>query len=91
MAFLKNYQIMKSLTLVDDNSYVIFIVPKNNENVYEQARQAENFVKDEYKDKIKTLLWENLYGIAEEQHFTGALKTHFEEFKGKYKLDFLPK
>jgi hypothetical protein len=86
MAFLKNYQIMKSLTLVDDNSYVIFIVPKNNENVYEQAKQARKFVKDEYKDKIKTLLWENLYGIAEEQCFTGALKTHFEEFKGKYEM-----
>ena len=85
-AFLKNYRMMKSLSNVDDNSYVVFIVPKNNECVYEQANQAGNFVKKEYKDKIKTLLWENLYGIAEEQGFTGGLKAHFDEFREKYEM-----
>lgn len=62
-AFLKNYGLMKSLVHVDDDSYIIFVVPKNNKKVYEQAKQAKKIVKDEYKDKIKILLWKDLYEL----------------------------
>ncbi|GAP73480.1 hypothetical protein SAMD00024442_96_1 [Candidatus Symbiothrix dinenymphae] len=81
--FLDNYQLMRNLMHVSDDSYVVFIVPKNNEEVCKKADEAPNFVDEKYRDKVKVLYWDCL---VEELQFEGTLKTHFEEFKRKYKL-----
>jgi len=80
--FLNNYQIMRNLIHVSDDGYVVFVIPKENEVVYEQAINAEKFVVENYKSKIKVLSWNDLYNVG----FEGNLKQHFEEFKKKYQL-----
>jgi len=84
--FLENYQIMRNLIHVDSDSYVIFVIPKDNERVYKQAVKAEDSVIEKYKNNVRILLWNDLYNIIEKQNFTGKLETHFEEFKKKYEL-----
>ena len=75
---------MRNLIHVDNDSYVILVIPKNNKRVYDQAAKAENFVIEKYKNNVRILLWNDLYNIIEKQNFTGKLETHFEEFKKKY-------
>jgi hypothetical protein len=77
---------MRNLIHVDDNSYIIFVVPKENKRVYEQAEKAKDFVEDKYKNNIKVLAWDCLYDVIEKQNLSGDLKTHFDEFKRKYKI-----
>jgi hypothetical protein len=84
--FLNHYQIMRNLIHVGNDSYVIFVVPKENKSVYSAAEKAKDFVEDKYKDNVKVLTWDCLYELIEEQNFTGSLKTHFDEFKKKYIL-----
>jgi len=89
-SFLGHYQIMRNLIHVDNDSYVIFIIPKDNEPVYSQAKQAKNFVVEEYKENIKVITWDDLYDIIEKHKFSGTskerLNNHFENFMKKYKL-----
>jgi hypothetical protein len=84
--FFNHYQMMRNLIHVDDNSYIIFVVPKENKRVYEQAKEAKNFVEDKYKNNIIVLTWDCLYDVIEKQNLSGDLKTHFDEFKRKYKI-----
>ena len=86
--FLDNYQIMRNLIHVDNDSYIIFVVPEDNKSVYDQATEAKNSVMDKYQDKVKTITWDRLYEIIEEHEhgFCKTLKKHFEEFKKKYRI-----
>jgi hypothetical protein len=84
--FLANYQIMRNLIHVSENSYVVFIIPKNNTKIKTQADDAKDIVIETYKDKVKVLYWDCLYELIEEQKWGDKLKIHFEEFKRKYKL-----
>ena len=87
-SFLGHYQIMRNLIHVDQNSYVIFVVPEGNEPVYAQAKQAKDFVVEKYKENVKVITWDELYVVIEEHAhgFERKLKTHFEEFMKKYQL-----
>jgi len=84
--FLDNYQIMRNLIHIDDNSYVVFVIPKNNEKVYNTANNVNNFIIEKYKNNVKILTWEKLYEITENKNFTCKLNKHFIELKQKYKL-----
>lgn len=84
--FLDNYHIMRNLIEISDDSYIVFAVPEKNEKAYKQAKEAEDMVIEKYKNNVKVLTWDKLYDVVEEQNFTGKLKTHFDEFKKKYKL-----
>ncbi|KAA6331705.1 hypothetical protein EZS27_019720 [termite gut metagenome] len=85
--FLANYQIMRNLIHVSKDSYVVFVIPKNNTKVKDQANEAKAlFVEETYKDKVKVLYWDCLYKFIDEQKWEDKLKIHFEEFKRKYKL-----
>ena len=84
--FLQNYQIMRNLIhLSKDNprdNYVVFVIPEENAKVLEQAKQAETFVVDEYKENVKVLPWNDLIEID----FGYDLKEYYKEFWRKYKL-----
>ncbi|KAA6317461.1 hypothetical protein EZS27_032390, partial [termite gut metagenome] len=84
--FLANYQIMRNLIHVSGDSYVVFIIPKNNTKVKDQADKAKDVVIETYKDNVKVLYWDCLYKFIDEQKWEDNLKIHFEEFKKKYKL-----
>jgi hypothetical protein len=84
--FLNQYQIMRNLIHVSDNSYIVFVIPEENKRVYIQAIGAQKLVMEQYQNKVNVLTWENLYDIIEKQNFTNSLKKHFDEFKKKYKL-----
>ncbi|GHT59285.1 hypothetical protein AGMMS50239_05570 [Bacteroidia bacterium] len=85
-SFLSQYQIMRNLIHVDDNSYVVFVIPEKNERVYSQATTANKFVVEGYEKHVKVLTWDSLYKLIDNQNFDCNLKKHFDEFKQKYKL-----
>ena len=85
-SFLTNYQIMRNLIHISDNSYVVFIIPKNNKYVKNQADKAKDFVVRKHKDKVKVLYWDCLYELFDHEKYEGNLKAQFEEFKDKYHL-----
>lgn len=80
--FLGSYQIMRNLIHVDDDSYVVFVIPKENTKVYDEAKDAKGYVQDKYKNNVKVLTWDELYQIE----FDGNLKEYYQEFRDKYKL-----
>jgi len=87
--FLENYQLMRNLVHIDDSTYLIFLYPKFNATVNNQANKAREFVKPEYQDKLICLTWETLYNqtideVRKIDTIGSELKQNFIEFKDKY-------
>ena len=82
LEFLNNYQIMRNLIHISEDSYVVFVIPEGNKSVYKQAKNAKKFVVENYESQVKVLSWNELYDIA----FENRLKEYYKEFKEKYKL-----
>ena len=80
--FLGHYQLMRNLIHVSKNDYVVFVVPEQNESVYKQVKDAEIFVKKEFRENVKILTWDTLY--KNEYINNGELKLYYETFKKKY-------
>ena len=80
--FLDNYQIMRNLIHVSNDSFVVFVIPKGNVKVYEKAKKAKDYVDEKYKKNVMVLTWNELSKID----FEEDLKEYYQEFWDKYKL-----
>ena len=61
--FLRNYQLMRNLIHLSDNSYLVFVYPNKNKKIKEQAENAKtNFVKPKFQQNLINLTWEQLVG-----------------------------
>ena len=60
-AFLENYQILRNLICISENSYVVFLFPNGNKKIKSQAELAKKeFLKDNLKGNLINLTWEDL-------------------------------
>lgn len=85
--FLDNYQILRNLICIDENSYVCFIYPNGNKKIKEQAEKAKSeFLKNEVKNKFKHLTWESVVDYAEKNVKNENIKKQLDDFKEKYKI-----
>jgi len=83
--FLGNYQLMRNLIHVGQNSYVIFIYPEDNIRIRREAEMAKNqIVTDEFRSNIRTVTWEDIFKKVSQRVSKGELKEHFAEFGRKY-------
>lgn len=86
--FLDNYQIMRNFIVLDHNSYVVFVYPKENIRVRKQILDAKNiFISDKFYNQVILLTWENLLDFILSDNTLGSdhsLVNHYIEFKEKY-------
>ena len=93
--FYDNYQIMRNLVHINNNSYVIFLYHDQNETIMEQAEDARDFLKEEYQNRLICLTWDDLYSEIKKEMKSvfekdADLEKHFKEFSEKY-LKFVNK
>jgi len=86
--FLDNYQLMRNLIHLDDNSYVVFVYPEGNKKIKQQAEFAKaNFVKPKFEQNVINLTWEQLVRKVDLSEVDlKELKMQMADFKSKYKI-----
>jgi len=87
--FLKNYQVLRNLVHITAKSHVIFLFPKANGVVAEQAAQArDNFLTKQGKQRLHILFLEELLSQLIEACGAHTLARHYHAVQEKY-LGFL--
>lgn len=87
-SFLDYYQLMRNLIHVENDSYVVFLYPKDNIKVSQQANYAKtNLIKTEFQQNVINLTWEQLLGYVDSNivNSKGLIKQ-MNDFKDKYKI-----
>jgi len=83
--FLNSYQIMRNLCHINDNSYVVFAFPKENQNIHLQTQSAQKkIVTEKGRDKFRILLLEEAIDEVLRQVKSSKLQEHYREFQVKY-------
>lgn len=82
--FLENYQIMRNFVVLDSNSYVVFIYPRDNHNIRHSILAArENYIQPAYFDHVILITWEELVTLIV-QLDNSAPKIDYTTFIEKY-------
>ncbi|AWH86473.1 hypothetical protein HYN59_15755 [Flavobacterium album] len=85
--FCSNYQILRNLICISEDSYVVFLYPIKNKKIKTQAEFAKsNILKNEVKGNLFNLTWEDLLHYTESNLKSHKLKVHFRNFREKYNL-----
>ena len=89
ISFLDNYQLLRNLVHISENSYVVFIYPEKNSKIKQQAEDAKSFlVKPEFQQRVINLTWENLLEYLESVNLNSdKLTTQMTDFKQKYCIE----
>ncbi len=87
--FYDNYQIMRNLVHIDDNSFVIFLYHDKHTTTDKQVAKAKKFLKKEYQNRLICLTWDDLYSEIKKEMKSvfendADLDNHFKEFSKKY-------
>lgn len=86
-AFLENYQILRNLICVSENSYVVFLFPNGNKKIKTQAELAKKeFLKGHLKNNLINLTWEELTYYTERSTKNTNIQTQLQDFKEKYNV-----
>jgi hypothetical protein len=86
--FISNYQLLRNLIHVSQNSYVVFIFPEGNTRIRKEAEMAVNrIITEEFKSNIRTVTWEDIFKKVSQCVTQGELKEHFAEFRRKYYIN----
>jgi len=84
-SFLSNYQIMRNIINVSENSHVVFVYPKDNEKVRKQAEIAKKEMLQKPFDKhIHLAEWNELYEAIKTSVKCPILEEQYKEFWDKY-------
>jgi hypothetical protein len=90
--FFKNYQIIRNLIHVAEDSYVVFIYPKDNTKIKKQAFQAKiKILQEPFSEHLLNIEWEDLYKEVNAKVKLSSLKNQMEEFGKKYFINQLLK
>ncbi|MGK4568162.1 PGN_0703 family putative restriction endonuclease [Flavobacterium sp. 3HN19-14] len=83
--FLKNYQILRNLICISENSYVVFLYPNKNKKIKNQAESAKDkILNKDIKENLINLTWEELISFTEKNIKSLKLKKQVKDFKEKY-------
>jgi hypothetical protein len=83
--FFSNYQIMRNLINISENSYVVFLYPEENEVILKAAQNAgKNMLKPDWSRHFIAYTWEQMI-----KSVISYMET--EELKQYYKKDFYEK
>lgn len=88
--FLKNYQLLRNLIHISDNTYVALVYPQGNKKVKQEAEMAKKeIVTENFKSHLLDIEWEDLFENVSLKLQDQKLKNQFTEFKKKYFIDDL--
>ena len=83
--FYGNYQIFRNLLAIKDKkSYVVFVYPKQNERIRQQAETAKKFLTESYQSHLILLEWDVLFDSIKRRVRSGELYEHLKKFGEKY-------
>lgn len=83
--FLKNYQVLRNLVHITEKSQVVFLFPKANDVVAEQAAQArESFLTEQGKQRLHIRFLEDVVSTFIESCVAHPLRNHYEKVREKY-------
>ena len=82
--FLNNYQILRNLLHVDEDSYVIFVYPEDNTSIRKGVDFAKELMTNQYSKHFITVTWEKLYESVDKFLDDKMLKDYFAAFHHKY-------
>ena len=88
-SFLDNYQLMRNLIHVSENSFVVLLHPKENKRISKEVKFAQlEVIKRKFQNHVVDLTWEKLLGMIENGLTDSkCLKEQMIEFKEKYKIN----
>jgi len=83
--FFENYQICRNLIHIDENSYVVFVYPANNNKISLGAERAKSeILSTKFSDNFFSTTWEKLYYNVKDSITDEKLKIQLTEFRKKY-------
>lgn len=83
--FFDNYQILRNLVHIDENSFVVFVYPKDNDGVRNGAdRVKTDFLSSNYHDHFFAATWEKLFDSVSTYTTNTSIKIQLSEFNEKY-------
>lgn len=84
-SFFDNYQILRNLIHIDDNSFVIFVYPQDNDGVSSgAARVKTDFLVPNYHDHFFAATWDKLFDCVSNPMTNTKFKTQLADFRNKY-------
>lgn len=84
-AFLDNYQLMRNLVHIDDDSHLILLFPSANDLALKEATHAkDNFLTKEGQERFRIVYLEDLVSFLLKEMEDEALECYYKEFASKY-------
>lgn len=63
--FLNHYQLMRNLLfLKNEKRYVVFLIPEDNQPVYNSAKSTTNWIREEMQSHVKVFGWKELFDVV---------------------------
>jgi hypothetical protein len=83
--FFNNYQILRNLIHIGDNSYVVFIYPADNDKISNEATKVKtDFLTGNFHNHFHAETWETILKSISLSTTNSNLTTQFADFKNKY-------
>jgi hypothetical protein len=83
--FSNDYQILRNLIHIDDNSYIVFIYPQNNEGIKLGAKKVKtDFLISSYHNHFLEIYWEDLIEFTSTSVKEENIQKQLIDFSEKY-------
>ena len=84
-SFYANYQILRNLIHIDDNSYVVFVYPEDNKVVKREVSKVKTkFLNPDYLNHFIEAEWNNFFKYVSKTITSSKLQEHYSEFNRRY-------
>jgi len=87
-SFLNNYQLMRNLIHISENSFVVLLHSKENKRISKESNFARlEVIKRKFQEHVVDLTWEKLLGMIDSKLAdSDNLRGQMIDFKDKYKI-----
>lgn len=83
--FFDNYQILRNLVHIDENSYVIFIFPKDNNLVNNDSKKVKSeFLNENFQEHFFAVDWQTIFNKVSDSMTISKMNKQYSDFKEKY-------
>ncbi len=83
--FFNNFQILRNLIHIDDNSFVVFVYPQDNRGIRRDAERVKSdFLNSTYHNNFFSVTWEMLFESVYSSTKNTTISKQLDDFKAKY-------
>ena len=84
-SFSENYQILRNLIHIDENSYVVFLYPYDNYGIRSEAEKVKSdFLISDYHNHYFSVCWESFFEYILTSSIHKKTQCQLKDFKEKY-------